>query len=287
MALVRAALSDPDRRFIIGRSGGCCNKCRIQIFIENEFAERARIGDDAHIWAYSEDGPRGKAPGAPENRNDPENIILLCKNCHSEVDQQPMKFTASVLTTIRDEHYKWIEWCLSRIKIQKPRFHYILYLNVPRIDMYAVANSILLPKFDFDSAKCFHDLGFNAGRVMANYTHILNSEEMHAYQIEEKDDISQLAVGKYCFMKRLNFRTVAINRGNDLLDAWASDQSVIYHNFGSWKLICQIDPRWITTSTAGSTLQSGQAQLCGLVRISRFDVDARKVYASPLFLAQL
>lgn len=152
MALARAALSEADRRFVIGRSGGCCNRCKRQVFRENEFAEKARIGDDAHICAYSKDGPRGSAPDAPADRNARENIILLCKNCHAEVDQQPMKFTPTVLTLMRDEHYEWLEMCLGQAPVQKPRFHYILYINVPRVDMYAVANSLPLPRLDFGTA---------------------------------------------------------------------------------------------------------------------------------------
>lgn len=286
MALARAALSEPDRRFIIGRSGGCCNKCKTQVFRENEFAEKARIGDDAHIWAYSEEGPRGSALGPPADRNARANIILLCKNCHAEVDQQPIKFTPAVLTVMREEHYGWADWCLGQARVDKPRFHYMLYLNVPRVDMYAVANSIPLPRLDFGTAQRFRDLGFDAGRVMAGYTHILNAEDMYAHQVRGKGDISRLEVGQYCFIESVNFRTVAIGKGGDLEAAWALDKSIIYRRFVRWTLICLIDPRWITTSTAGSTLQSGQTQLCGVVRINRTDAEARKVYASPLFLAQ-
>ncbi|WP_040565998.1 HNH endonuclease [Magnetospirillum molischianum] len=288
MGLVRAALSEPDRRFIIGQSGGCCNKCKTQVFRENEFAEKARIGDDAHIWAYSNEGPRGSAPGAPADRNDRENIILLCKNCHAEVDQQPIKFAPNVLTTMRREHYAWVDCCLGQNRVQKPRFHHILYLNVPRLDMYAVANSIPIPQFEFDfgAAQRFRDLGFNAGRVMAKYCHVLNDEDMYAHQIGGNDDISHLDAGQYCFIEPVNFRTVEIDNDNDLPAAWASDKCIIYRRFTEWTLICEIQPRWITTSTADSTLRSGWAKLCGVVRISRINFGARKVYVSPLFLAQ-
>jgi hypothetical protein len=286
MALARATLSEPDRRFIVARSAGCCNKCRRQVFVDNEFGEKARLGDDAHIWAYSADGPRGGFPGAPANRNERENIILLCKTCHAEVDQQPKKFTPVVLGEMRELHYAWVQACLGGVLFDKPRFHYILYLNVPRVDMYAVSNSIALRPFEFGKAKRFRDLGFEAGRVMATYTHVLNSEGMYARPIKTDSDISGLEVGQYCFVEPLNFRTVAISDGGDPRSAWSSDKSVVYARFSDWKLICQIDPKWITTSTAGSTLSSGQARLCGVIRINQINTEAMKVYASPLFLAQ-
>ncbi|MBJ7486666.1 hypothetical protein [Brevundimonas sp.] len=286
VTLTRVSLSQPDRRFIIGRSAGCCNKCRIQVFRENEFAEKARLGDDAHIRAYSDDGPRGGENPVTGELNGRANIILLCKNCHSEIDQHPLKFTVSVLTAMREDHYAWADERLGHTQVRKPKFHYILYLNTPRVDMYAVANSLSLPQFDFGSANRFRDLGFEAGRVMASYTSILNSEDLYASQVAEVDDISGLEVGQYCFLEPMNFRTVAVKEGADLEAAWASDKSIIYRRFGDWTLICLIDPRWITTSTAGSTLRSGQAQLCGVFRINRTDPETRKAYASPLFIAQ-
>lgn len=106
VALVRSRISEKDRRFIIGRSAGCCNKCKMRVFVENEFGEQARLGDDAHVWAYSPDGPRGQDEGAPADPNDRRNIILLCKNCHTEVDSQPCKFTTDVLTAMRETHYQ-------------------------------------------------------------------------------------------------------------------------------------------------------------------------------------
>jgi hypothetical protein len=286
MALNRAAISESDRRFIIGRSGGCCNKCRRSIFLENEFAERARIGDDAHIYAYSDDGPRGSDPGAPADRNTVGNIILLCKNCHAEADQQPLKFTTITLTEMREAHYIWIEDCLGDNQVHKPRFHYLYYINMPRLDMYAVSNLIPLPPLNFESAQCFRDLGYKAGRIMAAYTQVLNADEMYAHKIEKSSDVTDLKTGRYYFLEPVNFRTVSIDEEFRIEVSWKADRSIIYRKYGDWKFICQIDPRWITTSTAASTLCSGQAMLCGVVRINQIDREARKIYSSPLFLAE-
>lgn len=286
VVLARAKISEPDRRFLIARSGGRCNKCKTEIFIENEFFERARLGDDAHIWAYSDEGPRGRDREAPDDRNLVENLILLCKNCHSEVDQQPIKFSAQVLTDMREAHYAWVNSCLGVTQVAKPKFHYILYLNVPRTDMYAAANSVALPQLNLGVANRIRDLGFNAGRLMAAYTHVLNAEDLYARQLGRDDDLSSVTAGQYCFVEAMGFRTIAIDEDRDPHKAWKAGKSVVYRTFADWTLVCLIDPRWITTSTALVTFQSGRAQLCGVVHVSWIDEEARKVYASPLFLAQ-
>lgn len=286
MSLSRAPISEKDRRFIVGQSGGCCNRCREPVFVDNEFGEKARLGDDAHIWSYSDDGPRGTGNKTLRERNDRANVILLCKNCHSLVDQQPVKYNASVLTKMRENHYAWVKQSLGSGKIAKPKIHYILYLNLPRVDMYAVANSIALPYIELGTARSFRDLGIAAGRVMANYTHVLNAEDMRAHSLDEIYNVSTLNEGTYCFVQPMNFRTVAIGKDADLQAAWASGKSIVYRKFGDWTLQCLIDPRWLTTSTAEVTMTSGRAHLCGVIRINQIDSERRQIKASPLFLAQ-
>lgn len=117
--------TEADRRHIIGRSGGCCNRCREPLFIEGEFGERARIGDDAHIIASSDIGPRGDESISPDSLANAGNLILLCKTCHSMVDQQPLEFPASQLLDIRDQHYEWVERSLGSRISKKPRFYYL------------------------------------------------------------------------------------------------------------------------------------------------------------------
>jgi hypothetical protein len=285
MGLSRAPISERDRRFVIGRSGGCCNKCKEPVFVDNEFGEKARLGDDAHIWSYSDDGPRGAGNKTLGERNERTNVILLCKNCHSLVDQQPIKYDDSVLTKMREDHYAWVRQSLGAGNVAKPKLHYILYLNLPRVDMYAAANSIALPHTDLGSAKSFRDLGIGAGRVMTNYTHVLNAEEMRAYSLDEAFDLSALDEGTYCLVQPMDFRTVAIGKSADLQAAWASGKSIVYRKFGDWTLQCLIDPRWLTTSTAEVTLTSGRARLCGVIRINRIDPERSEIKASPLFLA--
>lgn len=286
MPLARSRVSERDRRFIIGKSGGRCNNCRIDLFVENKFSEQARIGDDAHIWAYSDGGPRGSAAMVPSDRNSPENLILLCKNCHALVDQQEKEFTADVLIRMRENHYGWVSSCLSQIPTIKPLFHYALYLNVPRIDVYAVINSILLPNFNLEGVERFLDLGMNAGRLMAAYTKIFNVEDLYAYPVSKHRPLVIPAIGQYIFLENTDFRTVSIDKEKNLIAAWAAERSVIYACVSDWKIVGFIDPRWITTWTALCSLRSGRVALSGVLHVSRIDPDARKIYASPLFLAQ-
>lgn len=284
MSKDRKKINEADRRFIIGKSGGRCNRCRREVFVENEFGEKARLGDDAHIVAASDIGPRGIARKNILDRASLQNLILLCKNCHSEVDQQPTKYSEAQLLQIRENHYSWVEESLGRKILQRPKFHYLSYINIPRADMYAVANAIALPAFSSGSALSIRDLGLQTGRLMACYTEILNHEDLYANKFTDTTKIDELRVGAYWFSASANFRSKKIHDQPNLLAAWSKFESGIYRKFDGWKLFCQIDPRWITTSTAYSTLCGGTLTAMGLVHINKIDLDGQFAIASPLFL---
>ncbi|MBW8319241.1 MAG: hypothetical protein K0M49_01520 [Arenimonas sp.] len=279
----RQRISEANRRFIIGQSGGRCNKCRIELFVQNEFGEKARLGDDAHIIASSDYGPRGNEEIGQQQRRSADNLILLCKTCHSEIDQQPKKFNEDVLLRMRDEHCCWVEERLGST-VTKPRFHYLSYINIPRADMYASVQSIALPEFDLNGAETIRQLGINAGRLMAQYTSVLNVEELYSNVLTDETSIGEISEGDYWFVNEVLFRTKRIGGYENLPDAWRNDESVIYRDFGSWRLICLIDPRWITTTTTLVGFQSGSYKLAGLLHINRIEPERGRVIASPLFL---
>ncbi len=280
----RKKISEADRRFIVGKSGGRCNKCRREVFVENEFGERARLGDDAHIVAFSDIGPRANPQVDDEDRASARNLILLCKTCHSEVDQQPKEYSRDKLAQIRDEHYAWVEESLGNSIIRRPKFHYLYYINIPRADMYAVVNSISLPNVRFEGATSIRKLGMDAGHLMAAYTNVINHEELYANELKRETELEELAIGSYWFSPASNFRSKKISEQIDLVSAWKKLESTIYRKFDGWKLFCLIDPRWITTATAYVTLTDGTLTALGLVHINSVDFENRIAIASPLFL---
>jgi hypothetical protein len=54
--------------------------------------------------AESPDGPRGDIDLAPEQRDKYSNLILMCKNHHKVIDDQPGKYTVAHLQDLKREH---------------------------------------------------------------------------------------------------------------------------------------------------------------------------------------
>lgn len=105
-----------------GRSGNRCCMCRCELVIgASETDDESVIGDEAHIVAQSPDGPRGDSPLTSEQRDKYDNLMVLCKIHHKQIDDQPNEFTVEKLHEIKSSHERWIRESLQEYDRQKQR----------------------------------------------------------------------------------------------------------------------------------------------------------------------
>jgi hypothetical protein len=106
-------LSERDRKLLWGRAANRCAMCKRELVIEATTTDRESIiGDEAHIIADSERGPRGES-GSRTILDTYANAILLCKVDHRRVDDQPLKYTADQLRRLKAAHESWVRTTLS------------------------------------------------------------------------------------------------------------------------------------------------------------------------------
>lgn len=70
------------------RSGGRCVRCN-KFLLEEPFFERPiNLGERAHIagWTDAPGSPRGDSSLPVSERNEPKNLVLLCQDCHTVID---------------------------------------------------------------------------------------------------------------------------------------------------------------------------------------------------------
>jgi hypothetical protein len=87
-------------------AAGRCTFCN-QLVIENEELGLAvPIGELAHNVGWSKGSPRGKSSLSSADRSDPDNLILLCRNCHKPIDDQGVigLYPIHVLRQFKQEH---------------------------------------------------------------------------------------------------------------------------------------------------------------------------------------
>jgi hypothetical protein len=86
---------------LFARSGNRCAfpKCAIEIIQGNTI-----VGEICHIKAASPDGPRYDAQQTAAERHGYENLILLCANHHTLIDDDPEAYTVDRLLKMKADH---------------------------------------------------------------------------------------------------------------------------------------------------------------------------------------
>ena len=91
------AMNEAERRKLWIRAGGRCSLCKKDLMRGSLTWQELVLGEGAHIVGQKRGArsPRGDSPLSTEKRDLAANIILLCSNCHSEIDKQ---LAAAVMT---------------------------------------------------------------------------------------------------------------------------------------------------------------------------------------------
>lgn len=103
---VSRGIRDITRLLLFVRAGGRCefDGCNDYLLEHPLTLTPGNFAQMAHIVAFREDGPRGQAALRPAYINDAANLMLLCPQCHKLIDDNPEKYTVSVLQKYKQVH---------------------------------------------------------------------------------------------------------------------------------------------------------------------------------------
>jgi hypothetical protein len=96
-----------------GRAGGRCEffGCNTPLWKSLVTQEKVNRAQRAHIYAFSESGPRGHKGISEKTLNNYENLMLLCHACHRKIDQNVDggRYNADLLKEWKANHEQRIE----------------------------------------------------------------------------------------------------------------------------------------------------------------------------------
>jgi len=108
-------ITDKTRKLVWGKSGNRCAMCQHVLCVDTTPEDdESIVGDECHIVSKKENGPRYD-PCYPDNKLDSyENLILLCRIHHKQIDDQYTTYTAEILRKIKENHEKWVSRQLDK-----------------------------------------------------------------------------------------------------------------------------------------------------------------------------
>ncbi len=104
------AIADRTRKLLWARAHNMCAMCRKPL-TENSLTAGLPgliLGEEAHIVARSEQGPRGR-DGDRSDVDGYDNLILLCADDHTRIDAQPGVYSVEFLQKAKKTHETWAE----------------------------------------------------------------------------------------------------------------------------------------------------------------------------------
>lgn len=118
-------------RELWARAAGRCefNGCNRPLYKSPVTQEQGNISEIAHIWSFSEKGPRGwgNFPFFKYQINQLSNLMLLCHDCHKIIDSDKKgeRYSAKLLEQWKDDHERRIA-IVTGVDLGK-KSHVVLY----------------------------------------------------------------------------------------------------------------------------------------------------------------
>ncbi len=102
----RAKLKRGTELLLVARAAGRCEfrGCNEFLYVHALTGETGNFGENGHIVAYREGGPRGDDPNRPADIDDVDNLMLLCRRDHKLIDDNEGRYTVEELKAHKHEH---------------------------------------------------------------------------------------------------------------------------------------------------------------------------------------
>ena len=281
------AVTPKSKRVVWALSAARCAVCRKPLVDRQDQAGAySFLGDVAHIHAKRDGGPRADSSLTGEERDHPDNLFLLCLDHHKVVDDHPEVYTVEKLKEIRGSHLSWVRQKLSNGTPWTNEIYNFFYINLPRMVMLAEVMGC-----GIDDPSLFHISDLN--KLGGGYIPLMRSLR----PVIERTHPNVLALDSLSFtgdevgvIVSFDQRFRTKNLGKALTKGFAgftgdvAEDPHIYTDCNGYKVVMPIDPRWVTTSTAGVHLSSGQGLFSGLSVVNSIDVKNKIVMCSPLLI---
>lgn len=98
--------TDRTKRLLWGAAAGRCTLCNRSVLENEDLGIPVPIGELAHAVGAEDGSPRGASELSEEERRQPDNLLLLCRNCHKPIDDGGYLglYSVETLYRLKKEH---------------------------------------------------------------------------------------------------------------------------------------------------------------------------------------
>ena len=102
-------------KLLWGKSHNRCAICKTVLIMEKKEGSSYPVGEMAHIEGENHGSARFNPELDYPEKNNYDNLILLCPTCHTKVDKDPETYTVEKLKQIKKEHEEHCEQAIQNI----------------------------------------------------------------------------------------------------------------------------------------------------------------------------
>jgi hypothetical protein len=283
------AVTPTTQKLIWGIFAARCALCRRKVVWESDTGGRSLTGEIAHIVGAQRNAARGRVVFFGD-RDDPDNLMLLCREHHKIIDDNEAEYPVERLRQIRNDYLAWLESQLTPAQRWSPGIiSQYTYLNVPRLDEFAAMQGYQIHHAPVPGTTHLSELNYELNFLMEQYHRVLDGLPMESVPADQIGFAHEGYIGQIVSFERLRFRNrnVPMYRPDGQTTAFTGNlerDPHIYHAFPKWRFVINIDLRWITTNTAyGLVRSSGAGTLfSGFARINAVHFETETMLATGL-----
>lgn len=197
------AITDKVRKTLWGRSGNRCSICRTELVQDKQDSINLNVGEECHVVSSRPAGPRHRVM---DNYDIYENLVLLCRNHHTTIDQNVLKYTESEVQKIKNVHERWVKETLDgKIDGEVPEFLRRVTSGKELVD---IINSVHGYSFDHDEVSTTEEaekLGnfLETLKEWGDNSELLDATDFAKISLDLKRDLNELEkMGFFVFGQR-------------------------------------------------------------------------------------
>lgn len=282
------SVSERTSKIVWGECAARCCICKRDVLYKADGKVASLVGEVAHIVGETPTAARGTSNLSAEDRNNSSNLLLLCREHHKIVDDDPETYPVEDLQRCKEEHLDWIAKSLLKAQAWRSNISQLTYINVPRLCEQTELRGLTVDLRHYKEDQTLHSLRWDLNHVMAAFRTVLAQLSLEAVPLQTVI-LHESLIGMPIAFDRQRFRTknVPMDFHGAAVDFkfmgdLAKDPH-IYAQIKEFRVVIYIDPRWITTSTAFTLFRpsSGQTTFSGLGRITNVDYEFCIVTVTP------